>query len=356
MKCTNCGREVPDTAKVCGHCGHRLKATTPVSSVPTRQDIPGLVWGLGGFVVALILIGALAYKVLVNLPASVPTSPPPVRATSPAAPLEPTVRPSSTPEPAQSMPIGGGTGKIYFFDANGDLYSLEANGTDLQSILKNKMEMYGAADASFSPDGVRLVFGNYHMYIVNADGSNLAPVNVNYGHYSPSWSPQGLIVTSSQATIPFNLWVMNPDGSGLRRLTNHPDVYEECPRWSPDGDQVAYEADTGIWTVGFYGSGATRVTTRKGCPAWSPDGQWIVFLTQSELRRVKADGTGEESVVTDVVQGLGSPDISPDGEWIAFHTKQGISIVRMDGSEKKQIYSGVYTSSGWGSPVWQPGG
>jgi Tol biopolymer transport system component len=98
------------------------------------------------------------------------------------------------------------------------------------------------------------------------------------------------------------------------------------------------------------------VTTRKGCPAWSPDGQWIVFLTQSELRRIKADGTGEESVVTDVVQGLGSPDISPDGEWIAFHTKQGISIVRMDGSEKKQIYSGVYTSSGWGSPVWQPGG
>jgi hypothetical protein len=29
MKCTNCGKEVPETAKVCGHCGHRLKTSMP---------------------------------------------------------------------------------------------------------------------------------------------------------------------------------------------------------------------------------------------------------------------------------------------------------------------------------------
>ncbi|MBI5351576.1 MAG: zinc-ribbon domain-containing protein [Chloroflexi bacterium] len=35
MKCTNCGKEVSDTANVCGYCGHRLKSTSlPVESRP----------------------------------------------------------------------------------------------------------------------------------------------------------------------------------------------------------------------------------------------------------------------------------------------------------------------------------
>ena len=28
MQCTNCGNQVPDTAKVCGHCGHSLRAAS----------------------------------------------------------------------------------------------------------------------------------------------------------------------------------------------------------------------------------------------------------------------------------------------------------------------------------------
>jgi len=39
MKCTNCRQDVPDEARVCGYCGHRLKSTPvvePVDLQPTR--------------------------------------------------------------------------------------------------------------------------------------------------------------------------------------------------------------------------------------------------------------------------------------------------------------------------------
>ncbi|MBI3168972.1 MAG: zinc ribbon domain-containing protein [Chloroflexi bacterium] len=63
MRCSNCGNEVPETANVCGYCGHRLKTNKPVStSQPethqvqqTSRGIPGWVWGLGG----LLLVGGI---------------------------------------------------------------------------------------------------------------------------------------------------------------------------------------------------------------------------------------------------------------------------------------------------------
>ena len=39
MQCTNCGNQVPDTAKVCGYCGHRLKDTAPVVPVPAAVPV-----------------------------------------------------------------------------------------------------------------------------------------------------------------------------------------------------------------------------------------------------------------------------------------------------------------------------
>ena len=84
MQCTNCGNEVPDTAKVCGHCGHRLKAGMPIpvtKSTAVKQGLPGWAWGLvGGLVlVSGIAIFAVMQLLKVNTPADLlPTNPPPV--------------------------------------------------------------------------------------------------------------------------------------------------------------------------------------------------------------------------------------------------------------------------------------
>ncbi len=79
-----------------------------------------------------------------------------------------------------------------------------------------------------------------------------------------------------------DIMVINPDGTGLRRLTNGID-----PVLSPDGQTVAFtrwQGETGtLWTIGVDGSNETAVAGEikqaKG-PDWSPDGTRIVLNFQ----------------------------------------------------------------------------
>jgi len=122
MLCTNCGSEVPDTAKVCGHCGHRLREVqTPVfPPVPQQEPVPKnktwiwIVLGIGGILclLAVLVIAAVIFLPLnINLgtepipPATqAPTIQPLPTATTvivvhPSATEVPTKSPSSTPNP-----------------------------------------------------------------------------------------------------------------------------------------------------------------------------------------------------------------------------------------------------------------
>jgi hypothetical protein len=101
MKCPKCGKEVPDSAKVCGYCGHRLgditqkpdqnQLPTPTYSVQqthpqmqvatqpqkinipavSKSGLPGLVWFFLGLVVVAIPVVLVAVGVI-KLPHSSP--------------------------------------------------------------------------------------------------------------------------------------------------------------------------------------------------------------------------------------------------------------------------------------------
>jgi Tol biopolymer transport system component len=79
---------------------------------------------------------------------------------------------------------------------------------------------------------------------------------------------------------------MNPDGTGLLRLTFTPGNNEVEPVVSPDGQKIAFRSDVGaggfnIWVMGINGSGPTQLTTSGSDknPTWSPDGTKIAFDT-----------------------------------------------------------------------------
>ena len=113
---------------------------------------------------------------------------------------------------------------------------------------------------------------------MNADGSaqeNLTQQPASDSH--PSWSPDGRkLVFVSRRDGNAEIYVMNADGSGLRNLTRTPSD-DLDPAWSPDGRAIAFvqkkcmpsrtrgdRCETYLYVVNADGSGLRRLTTDRG--------------------------------------------------------------------------------------------
>src|SRR5437867_2718533 len=125
----------------------------------------------------------------------------------------------------------------------------------------------------------RIVFSNYDdVWIVNADGTDLRRLTHSPWHeFDPSLSPDGrFIAYRSEPNNSPELWRMNADGSGQHRLTDDGGF----PDWSSDGSMIAYAPGGGptgkswIAIMNPDGSGQRRLpgTDYGEYPSWSPDG------------------------------------------------------------------------------------
>jgi TolB protein len=148
-------------------------------------------------------------------------------------------------------------------------------------------------------------------------------------NYTPVFSPDGRQIAFSSVRDGNNeIYVINEDGSNLRRLTNHP-AADITPTWSPSGDRIAFTSDrTGspqIYVMGADGSNVERITF---------DGSWNDRATWSrapynEIAYSGRTGAGFDIKVYDVATrqirqitfGEGSnesPAYSPSGRHLAF--------------------------------------
>lgn len=150
------------------------------------------------------------------------------------------------------------------------------------------------------------------------------------------------IVFSSARENNTDLYMVNMDGSGLRRLTTDP-AADEFGRCSPDGRFIVFRrggGETGdLYRMDLATGQELRLTddpTRDSSPTWSPDGRFIYFAKRKDgfdrIARMRADG-GDLRYLThgewhDVV-----PSVSPSGRFLAFHTYrygEGSDIEVMD--------------------------
>ena len=118
--------------------------------------------------------------------------------------------------------------------------------------------LVGGCGGSGSSHGDAIAFvstrdGDYAVYGMNADGSDQGRLTDEHGDTStpagttfqiaPAYSPDGTTIAFASAREgSLDLYAMDADGSGTRRLTTGPSNESE-PAWSPDGAQIAYQND-----------------------------------------------------------------------------------------------------------------
>jgi Tol biopolymer transport system component len=306
---------------------------------------------------------------------------------------------SQTATPAMSAQSNaatrGGRSRIAFLRGNlgppcrpvsachDELYVMNADGTGLRRLTRNTE----LGDPAWSPNGRKLVVververggapcrpaGRCHeeIYVINADGTGLRRLTRNaVFDGNPVWSPDGrrIAFVRDRDRQTANIFVMNADGSDQRRLTPN---LRRRPwielAWSPDWEKIAFVASGGhrgaadIFVMNADGSGlrnATNTVTTSFDFAWSPDGRRIAYLEGSPggapLTVVNADGTGKQRLTGPLMVDLGSPSWSPDGRTLAFTGRGGdIYVVHAEGSGLRKLTAGP----GWDVGArWSPDG
>jgi Tol biopolymer transport system component len=153
-------------------------------------------------------------------------------------------------------------------------------------------------DPAWSPDGTTLAFGrNGDIWTIGVDGTNQTNLTntTTHSEAEPVWSPDGTKIAFARiahpppATDNFDIYVMNPDGTGVTQVTTNPDR-DWLPDWAPDGSRIAYKAEGaeggGIFTIDADGTGRTLLVSDGNAlsPTWSPDGAKIAYTSGGQLR------------------------------------------------------------------------
>ena len=264
-----------------------------------------------------------------------------------------------------------------------EIYTMRPDGSDVRQLTDDGG--LKKSDPAWSPDGARIAFvgtlsqARWNIYATNADGSafwrltdynpegnygagpaavNAASIGVPLvgqaatdgelyatspvveGFVAPAWSPDGTRLAFATISISGRdrgeIFVLNTDGSGLRRLTR--DNNANNPAWSPDGAHIAFNSVNGnIMVMAVDGRDIRQLTDGDffdANPAWSPDGTRIAFSRALAAGKVEivvtcADGSRLRTLTRGYA--VASSAWSPDGTRVAYThtpTQYGESRIR----------------------------
>jgi Tol biopolymer transport system component len=168
--------------------------------------------------------------------------------------------------------------------------------------------------------------------------------------------PGQVAFASNSEGLP-QIYVINSDGSGRRRITNLPEGACQ-PDWSPDGQRLVfispcsnntdYYPGAAMYIINQDGKGLLPLPTLSGGdydPRWSPDGMHIVFTSLRNSRRPQLYVLNLEDNSVRALSQKFETDYqgswSPDGKLVVFattrRTNQQIWVVNVDGSEARQF-------------------
>ena len=208
------------------------------------------------------------------------------------------------------------------YDEAMDIFSAKRDGGNLKQLTD--APGYDA-EASYSPDGTRIVFCSLRDAYPK---SGLSPQELKQLEVDPAYFGE--------------IYIMNADGSNQQRLTDKPG-YDGGPFFTPDGQHIVWRhftpdgSKSDIYTMRTDGSRVRRLTdfdSMSWAPYFHPSGAYVIFASNKlgfsnfELFLVDAAGRHEPIRVTHTDGFDGLPVFSPDGNtlcWTSNRNSQDVS-------------------------------
>ena len=243
------------------------------------------------------------------------------------------------------------------------LYTMTADGTDVQQIVSSELGGLVLAAPVWSPDGERLAFLlnegeggslrslHYGLYTVRADGSEMR-----------SMVSHAMLVEALEGAG-------ETDNSEGDRSVPNRHMELAAPVWSPDGGYLAFRVNEGryrpfsksMYTMRTDGSKLIRIAENVGSvPAWSPDGQRLAVAKYAgeageevALHTLAVDGSDERLIAAIVdrksfesVYGRYDSKIqtlswSPDGTEILYSYEFGVCVVDLEDGQVTGLVKGL---------------
>jgi Tol biopolymer transport system component len=259
----------------------------------------------------------------------------------------------------------------YSDTADGEIYVMNRDGSEATRLGAAGMHN---REPALSPNLQRIAYvsGDFNIYTMGLDGTDLVRLTTGGVSRLPKWSPDGRRIAFVMGG---RIHIMAADGSNISPFA--PPISTVDPCWSPDGTNIAYvvpvpdtdprDSRIHVWSLA---ANRDRVLTWGTRPAWSPDGSKIAFVgDHDQIYVINSDGTGTPNQLT-FRRYVGYPywdswpTWSPDGTRIAFqryfeqadppYGRTNIFSVDAAVGDEGQFYPGQLTNHNYysGQPNW----
>ena len=196
----------------------------------------------------------------------------------------------------------------------------------------------------------------------------------------PAQPRPGILFTSDRNNN-WDIYLIQPDGSGLTRMTDSPEV-DADPAWSPNGQTIAFrsrrDGSSDIFFMDSDGSNPVNLINDpemslddEFAPQWNPDGETLSLYTDRFPPRgsclsgfhqiamlIREDGNYQIDLFDTIPGEQYASTWSPDGRFLAFNSacgKDGFELFMYDSQteDTKRITSETVSHT---HPAWSHNG
>src|SRR6266403_1842599 len=205
-----------------------------------------------------------------------------------------------------------------------------------------------------SPDGKTIVFelvGDIFTIPIGGGPAKLISGGMAFDS-QPKFSPDGKwIAFLSDREGSENIWIMHPDGAGVKQVSKDPNNEFTSPSWAPDGKYIFVSkthfgiGPREIWMYHVDGGTGIQITKSKPTPTTkredrtsvmgvvaSSDGRYLYYAERRrdfsynsmfplwQIKR-KDRKTGEEDTIIEQPRSAMRPGLTPDGKLLLYVTR-----------------------------------